>query len=1064
MSPEQAEAARRPVDHRTDVYSLGATLYELVTRRAAFNGDTPVDVLLQVLEREPVRPRRLEPALPRDLETIVLKAMAKRPADRYPTAAALADDLRRFLRTEPVQARRIGMVGRLGRWCRRNPAVAALTATAALLLVAVAAVATVGYLETSTALAREQEAREREAEVRALAQAAQRQAEGERDRAEVAREKARDHLLVSLQGQAQAMRLSNQLGRRWETLKVVREAERLRSQPRKGPPAARLPTQADLRSEAVNALLWLDARLVREVAAERVGSSLPRALSPDGRWTLDFSHAANANKIGVRLFDPARGTEETRWEVSSKEELDRLIGSSMCLDPAGKLLATAGGVTGQPPQVTLFEARSGRLLRTLPWPDGPDAAAKRPTPWPLESLTFNPDGNFLVGHSTQPVEGRHRLVNYLWDLRPGGPARRLAQVDLDQPGVRPVFNAAGTRLAFQDGPTRLVVWDVGRQQPAHTVRLSATIRGVPAFRPDDTYLVVPCGTSENETGSLRFWDLQRETEVVWPLQTGGGLTHAVPAFRPDGQRLALINVQGQVTLYNMTGPTPILEVERALQDFVLRPSLFWQADGRMLLTAREFGPVRSWELVGDTPYSWLESGRPRAWALGAAALSGPAAGFPAGAPWGALAASGRGDWPGPFGAAVGFAFSPDGKWLAVASETRVHLVRRATGEVERAFPCACLRLVFRADSRQLAAFGMNMVRAWEVPTGREVARLGAAELTDNAFGEAFNARYLALVRPSTAAPAAAMFPWAGFTAQGRCLALRQSATSGVWDVLAGREVYQITMAPEHCYLSPQGQLFGASVGPAVVGWRPPDLPWPAAVGEPAVWALHVDPAFPDGVMTTNGDGTWLAMNLADQMAIRMGGFLRVGGNSGNPRVALWHLRTETRTVLTHTLPGTLVLPGTATPAPPATPGKPSPNSGWWAWSGSRTETVTVQNQPSSKNAAPAPGGGSQTVTLTVKVEKERELRVSAPPLTHAFSRDARLLALALGDGSVQVWDAERGEELFHWTPHTPPLSNVCLAFTPDGETLAGCDGRSNYLWTLNLPQLRRELAEVGLDW
>src|SRR5207253_3051 len=141
-----------PVDHRTDVYSLGATLYELVTRRAPFTGDTPVDVLLQVLEREPVPPRRLAPGLPRDLETVILKAMAKRPADRYQTAAALADDLRRFLKTEPVRARRIGPVGRLGRWCRRNPVVAALTATAALLLLAVAAVATVGYVETSAAL------------------------------------------------------------------------------------------------------------------------------------------------------------------------------------------------------------------------------------------------------------------------------------------------------------------------------------------------------------------------------------------------------------------------------------------------------------------------------------------------------------------------------------------------------------------------------------------------------------------------------------------------------------------------------------------------------------------------------------------------------------------------------------------------------------------------------------------------------------------------------------------------------------------------------------------------
>jgi serine/threonine protein kinase len=93
MSPEQAEAARRPVDHRTDIYSLGATLYELLTRRPAFTGRTPEEVVGQILGRDPVPPRRLDPAVPRDLETIVLKAMAKRPADRYQTAGDLADDL-----------------------------------------------------------------------------------------------------------------------------------------------------------------------------------------------------------------------------------------------------------------------------------------------------------------------------------------------------------------------------------------------------------------------------------------------------------------------------------------------------------------------------------------------------------------------------------------------------------------------------------------------------------------------------------------------------------------------------------------------------------------------------------------------------------------------------------------------------------------------------------------------------------------------------------------------------------------------------------------------------------
>jgi serine/threonine protein kinase len=124
MSPEQAEAARRRVDHRTDIYSLGATLYELVARRPAFTGQTPAEVVVQVLEREPVAPRRLDPAVPRDLETIILKAMAKRPEDRYQTATELAEDLRRFLDDKPIrrlrphgfQSRQSAAGGRMPRW------------------------------------------------------------------------------------------------------------------------------------------------------------------------------------------------------------------------------------------------------------------------------------------------------------------------------------------------------------------------------------------------------------------------------------------------------------------------------------------------------------------------------------------------------------------------------------------------------------------------------------------------------------------------------------------------------------------------------------------------------------------------------------------------------------------------------------------------------------------------------------------------------------------------------------------------------------------------------------
>lgn len=131
MSPEQVQGSA--LDGRTDVYSLGATFYEALTGEAPFFG-TPARVLDQVLHEEPRPPRRLNETVPRDLETICLKALAKEPGRRYPTATALAEDLRRFLQGRPILARPAGPMERSWRWCRRHPR-ASVQATALLLAV-----------------------------------------------------------------------------------------------------------------------------------------------------------------------------------------------------------------------------------------------------------------------------------------------------------------------------------------------------------------------------------------------------------------------------------------------------------------------------------------------------------------------------------------------------------------------------------------------------------------------------------------------------------------------------------------------------------------------------------------------------------------------------------------------------------------------------------------------------------------------------------------------------------------------------------------------------------------
>ena len=141
MSPEQAAATQQPVDERSDVYSLGATLYELATGAPVHDGDTPQRLLVQILEAEPVAPRRHRPEMPRDLETILLGCLAKEPARRYATAQAVADDLRRFANGDPIKARRPTIRERAARWLRRNRRNTLLTmGTAAAVLVMAAGV------------------------------------------------------------------------------------------------------------------------------------------------------------------------------------------------------------------------------------------------------------------------------------------------------------------------------------------------------------------------------------------------------------------------------------------------------------------------------------------------------------------------------------------------------------------------------------------------------------------------------------------------------------------------------------------------------------------------------------------------------------------------------------------------------------------------------------------------------------------------------------------------------------------------------------------------------------
>src|SRR5579883_3240845 len=159
MAPERFEGRSLP---QSDVYALGVTIYELLTLQSAFTDPNKAKLIDKVLHEQPAPPRKLDPRIPRDLETVVLKCLAKEPAERYPSAEAVADDLRRFLADRPIRARRSTVAEQVWRWCRRNPAWAAMMAVVCILILVIVVGGTWMNLLLRAALKQDQAELERE--------------------------------------------------------------------------------------------------------------------------------------------------------------------------------------------------------------------------------------------------------------------------------------------------------------------------------------------------------------------------------------------------------------------------------------------------------------------------------------------------------------------------------------------------------------------------------------------------------------------------------------------------------------------------------------------------------------------------------------------------------------------------------------------------------------------------------------------------------------------------------------------------------------------------------------
>lgn len=550
MPPEQAAGKAEHVGVRSDVYSLGAMLYTALTGRPPFQAATRLDTLRQVLEQEPVPPRQLDPGVPPDLETILLKCLEKEPSRRYAAAREVADELRRFLAGEPIHARPVGQFERLRRFCRRQPVVASLIAAVAVVLLTGTTVSSYFAFQSRIRAGQLELASQRESEERKKAQDQARLAQIRSDEAE--RQTRIAHVLRLVAQSRETLKRFPQRG----LLLAVEAIEASRR--------AREPTVPAAEQLLRDALAAAGGRAMRppEDAVREF------ALGPDGRklaivgsssdvfvWDLDLDGPASAP---VRLADAA--------------------GQPYCaaFSPDGNWLATGGDDN----RVRLWDLNAGDPGA------GPIVLAGHVGT--VTSLDFSPDGRRLV---TRSLDKTARLWD-LHDLSSGGAILRGHAGEISQVAIAP--NSELLVTASTDGTAR--VWDL-TAPPAGTAPavLVGHLREIAciAISPDSRWLATGGGD-----GTARLWDLatRRSYRPAPVLSHEGNVTRA--AFSPDGQWLATTHARGKaVLLWRVDSPQT---APRVLGGYDQPVSAFaFTRDGRWLAAGSQDGALRLWDLAGD---------------------------------------------------------------------------------------------------------------------------------------------------------------------------------------------------------------------------------------------------------------------------------------------------------------------------------------------------------------------------------------------------------------------------------------------------------------------------------